>query len=120
MNKEIINVTNLMKLNESLATYVDEVALVDEVENLCRYVRIFGLKNVRVYYVTESKTTVLTASQLPERMRCMAVMILILMGHSVTYGIFGIKEEKVKTLFKMAREVEIPLSVKDFLEMLQK
>ena len=50
----------------------------------------------------------------------MAVMILILMGHSVTDGIFGIKEEKVKTLFKMAREVEIPLSVKDFLEMLQK
>ena len=52
MNKEAVNITNLMKLTKS-AAYVDEVALVDEIERLHRFVRIFGLERTQVYYVTD-------------------------------------------------------------------
>ena len=114
MNKEAVNITNLMKLTKS-AAYVDEVALVDEIERLYRFVRIFGLERTQVYYVTD-KPVMLTADKLSERRRAIAVVILIFMGHSAIDSIFGIKG-RVKTLLEDIKGIENCLSVRDFLDL---
>lgn len=113
--KELINVTNLIKTGRQ-SDSVDEVALVDEIEKLYRYVRIFGLERVRVYYIKGSKETVETANCLSERRRAIAVTILDLMGYPSMDVLFGVKG-RVKAILSDIKGIENCLSVRDFLDL---
>ncbi len=114
MNKELINVTNLMKLSRRSIS-VDEVALVDEIEKLHRFVRIFGLEKTRVYYAIDGKEEETCADMLSERRRAIVVTILALMGHSTTDALFGVKGRVEKNLDDI-KGIDNCLSVRDFLD----